>query len=82
MLRTYRTCSWQNRYRLLDQLNAHLAGQEGVLEIGRVVYAGSEHHHAVATGRDYTDVAPTSGTYLGAAGGTLTATKRVGVTLA
>ena len=33
----------------------------------------------VATGRDYTDVAPTSGTYLGGARGTLTATKRVGV---
>jgi transglutaminase-like putative cysteine protease len=36
----------------------------------------------VATGRDYTDVAPTSGTYRGAAGGTLTATKRVDVALA
>jgi transglutaminase-like putative cysteine protease len=36
----------------------------------------------VATGRDYTDVAPTSGTYLGTARGRLTATKRVGVTLA
>ena len=36
----------------------------------------------VATGRDYTDVAPTSGTYLGAARGTLTATKRVDVALA
>ena len=36
----------------------------------------------IATGRDYTDVAPTSGTYLGTARGTLTATKRVGVTLA
>jgi transglutaminase-like putative cysteine protease len=36
----------------------------------------------VATGRDYTDVAPTSGTYLGIARGTLTATKRVGVALA
>jgi transglutaminase-like putative cysteine protease len=35
----------------------------------------------VATGRDYADVAPTSGTYLGTAHGTLTATKRVGVTL-
>ena len=35
----------------------------------------------VATGRDYTDVAPTSGTYVGAARGTLTATKRVDVTL-
>jgi transglutaminase-like putative cysteine protease len=36
----------------------------------------------VATGRDYTDVAPTSGTYLGTARGMLTATKRVSVTLA
>ena len=35
----------------------------------------------VATGRDYTDVAPTSGTYLGTARGTLTATKTVGVAL-
>jgi transglutaminase-like putative cysteine protease len=35
----------------------------------------------VAIGRDYTDVAPTSGTYFGSARGTLTATKRVGVTL-
>jgi transglutaminase-like putative cysteine protease len=35
----------------------------------------------VATGRDYADVAPTSGTYVGAARGTLTATKRVDVTL-
>jgi transglutaminase-like putative cysteine protease len=33
----------------------------------------------VATGRDYSDVAPTSGTYVGAARGTLTATKRVDV---
>ncbi len=36
----------------------------------------------VATGRDYADVAPTSGTYLGAARGTLTSTKRVGVAAA
>jgi transglutaminase-like putative cysteine protease len=35
----------------------------------------------IATGRDYTDVAPTSGTYLGTARGNLTATKRVDVTL-
>jgi transglutaminase-like putative cysteine protease len=33
----------------------------------------------VATGRDYTDVAPTSGTYLGTARGSLTATKQVGI---
>ena len=31
----------------------------------------------VATGRDYTDVAPTSGSYLGTARGSLTATKQV-----
>jgi transglutaminase-like putative cysteine protease len=36
----------------------------------------------VATGRDYTDVAPTSGTYVGTARGTLTETKWVSVTLA
>jgi transglutaminase-like putative cysteine protease len=36
----------------------------------------------IATGRDYTDVAPTSGTYHGTARGTLTATTRVAVTLA
>lgn len=35
----------------------------------------------VATGRDYSDVAPTSGTYLGHARGTLTATKRIDVAL-
>jgi transglutaminase-like putative cysteine protease len=33
----------------------------------------------VATGRDYTDVAPTSGTYVGAAGGRLTTSRQVGV---
>jgi transglutaminase-like putative cysteine protease len=40
--------------------------------------AGSDYL-TIATGRDYTDVAPTSGTYLGTARGTLTATKRVAV---
>jgi hypothetical protein len=35
----------------------------------------------VATGRDYTDVAPTSGTYLGTARGNLTATKQVDIAL-
>jgi len=35
----------------------------------------------VATGRDYTDVAPTSGTYLGTARGNLTATKQVDIVL-
>ena len=29
----------------LDELHAHLLRQEGVLEIGRVVHAGGEHHH-------------------------------------
>ena len=33
----------------------------------------------VATGRDYADVAPTSGTYVGASGGRLTTTREVGV---
>jgi transglutaminase-like putative cysteine protease len=33
----------------------------------------------VATGRDYTDVAPTSGTYVGTARGNLTATKQVDI---
>ncbi|MGA8465932.1 MAG: transglutaminase family protein [Trebonia sp.] len=35
----------------------------------------------VATGRDYTDVAPTSGTYMGTARSTLTATKQIDVAL-
>jgi hypothetical protein len=29
----------------LDQLHAHLLREEGVLEVGRVVHAGREHHH-------------------------------------
>ena len=33
----------------------------------------------VATGRDYADVAPTSGSYVGASPGRLTAARRVGV---
>lgn len=40
------------------------------------------HHFTVATGRDYRDVAPTSGTYSGDARGRLTATKHVGITAA
>jgi transglutaminase-like putative cysteine protease len=40
--------------------------------------AGSSYL-TVAVGRDYGDVAPTSGTYEGSAGGRLTATKRVGI---
>lgn len=43
--------------------------------------AGSRHF-PVATGRDYADVAPTSGRYAGTAQGRLTANKRLGVTLA
>jgi len=43
---------------------------------GRRAGAG---HITVATGRDYTDVAPTSGTYVGEASGRLTAERRVGV---
>jgi transglutaminase-like putative cysteine protease len=38
-----------------------------------------EAYLTVATGRDYTDVAPTSGTYVGGGRGVLTATKHVGV---
>ena len=34
----------------LDQLDAHLAGQEGVLEVGRVVDAGGEHDHGGVVG--------------------------------
>lgn len=37
-------------------------------------------HVVVATGRDYSDVAPTSGTYWGEAGGRLAASKRVDIT--
>jgi transglutaminase-like putative cysteine protease len=33
----------------------------------------------VATGRDYSDVAPTSGTYVGTSSGRLTADRRVGL---
>ena len=39
----------------LDELDAHLAGEEGVLEVGRVERARRPHHHgrlAVAGGRD------------------------------
>ncbi len=43
--------------------------------------AGSRHL-PVATGRDYADVAPTSGRYAGAARGRLTADKQLGVTVA
>lgn len=38
-----------------------------------------ERYLTVATGRDYSDVAPTSGTYIGPARGRLTATKRMGL---
>ena len=41
----------------------------------------SANYLTVATGRDYTDVAPTSGTYLGTARGNLTATKQVDIAL-
>jgi transglutaminase-like putative cysteine protease len=50
----------------LDPCNGRRAGKDYV---------------TVATGRDYADVAPTSGTYAGRAQGTLTAVKRVGVAL-
>ena len=50
----------------LDPCNGRRAGKDYV---------------TVATGRDYADVAPTSGTYAGTARGTLAATKQVGVAL-
>ena len=50
----------------LDPCNGRRAGKDYV---------------TVATGRDYADVAPTSGTYAGMAQGRLTAVKRVGVAL-
>jgi transglutaminase-like putative cysteine protease len=44
---------------------------------GRRANAG---YLTIATGRDYADVAPTSGSYVGAPGGRLTASRQVGVT--
>jgi transglutaminase-like putative cysteine protease len=41
----------------------------------------SANYLTVAIGRDYADVAPTSGTYLGTARGNLTATKQVDIAL-
>ena len=41
-----------------------------------------QNYLTVATGRDYTDVAPTSGSYVGSARGTLTASKQIDVVLA
>jgi transglutaminase-like putative cysteine protease len=41
---------------------------------------GDTRYVTVATGRDYADVAPTSGTYIGGPGGRLTTTREVGVT--
>ncbi len=43
---------------------------------------GSSRHLPVATGRDYADVAPTSGRYTGAGRGRLAATKHLGITRA
>jgi transglutaminase-like putative cysteine protease len=45
------------------------------------VRAGARHL-TIATGRDYRDVAPTSGSYRGNARGRLTTTKHVGITIA
>jgi transglutaminase-like putative cysteine protease len=42
-------------------------------------YRAGSRHLPVAVGRDYADVAPTSGVYSGAANGVLTWTKRAGV---
>jgi transglutaminase-like putative cysteine protease len=41
--------------------------------------AGSARYLTIATGRDYTDVPPTSGTFVGADGGRLTSQRRVGI---
>jgi transglutaminase-like putative cysteine protease len=40
---------------------------------------GSARYVTVATGRDYKDIAPTSGTYVGAIGGNLTTSRRLAV---
>ncbi|MBP2326870.1 transglutaminase-like putative cysteine protease [Kibdelosporangium banguiense] len=40
---------------------------------------GDSRYVTIATGRDYADVAPTSGSYVGAPGGRLTASREVGV---
>jgi hypothetical protein len=39
----------------------------------------SSAYVTIATGRDYSDVAPTSGSYIGTAHATLTTRRRVGV---
>jgi transglutaminase-like putative cysteine protease len=41
---------------------------------------GDTRYVTVATGRDYADVAPTSGTYIGPPGSRLTTNREVGVT--
>jgi hypothetical protein len=57
------------------------AAARAAFDLGNGHCAGKDYL-IVATGRDHTDAAPTSGTYLGTARGMLTAIKRVGVTLA
>ena len=42
---------------------------------------GSMDYLTIATGRDYADIAPTSGTYIGSARGTLTAAKQVSISM-
>jgi transglutaminase-like putative cysteine protease len=63
----------------VEVIVAHAAGARAVaFDPCHGCRAGGDHL-TVAIGRDYADVAPTSGTYVGAARGTLTATKAVGV---
>ena len=67
-----------------DRLD-HLAGADGALGVDAVwlspIYPSPLHDFGYDIS-DYTDVAPTSGTYIGSARSTLTATKRLDVALA
>ncbi|HKE50142.1 MAG TPA: transglutaminase family protein [Actinomycetes bacterium] len=66
----------------VEVLIAHPAGARAVAfdpSSGRSV---GRNYLTVATGRDYADVAPTSGTYVGPGRGVLTATRRLTVTAA
>jgi transglutaminase-like putative cysteine protease len=66
----------------VEVILAHAAGAHAVAFDPCNGRRAGRDYLTVATGRDYADVAPTSGTYLGTARGTLTAAKRVGVALA
>jgi transglutaminase-like putative cysteine protease len=65
----------------VEVIVAHAAGARAVAFDPCNGRRAGRDYLTVATGRDYADVAPTSGTYLGAVRGTLTSTKRVHVTL-